>query len=138
MAGAIVVGFDGGECADSALDTAMELARRFEEPLLIVFGAGPPGSVGEEYREHRRAIEEIGERVTSAAVERAREGGVEVELVISHERAHEALIATARARDARFIVVGSYGERPLKGAILGSVPHKLLHLAETPVVVVRV
>ena len=25
------------------------------------------------------------------------------------------------------IVVGSYGESPIKGAILGSTPHKLLH-----------
>jgi nucleotide-binding universal stress UspA family protein len=32
--------------------------------------------------------------------------------------------------------VGSYGERPLRGAILGSTPHKLLHLAERPVLVV--
>ena len=35
-----------------------------------------------------------------------------------------------------FIVVGTYGESPLKGAILGSTPHKLLHLSEVPVVVV--
>jgi nucleotide-binding universal stress UspA family protein len=34
------------------------------------------------------------------------------------------------------IVVGSYGESPLKGAILGSTPHKLLHISERPVVVV--
>jgi nucleotide-binding universal stress UspA family protein len=29
-----------------------------------------------------------------------------------------------------------YGERPIKGAILGSTPHKLLHLAGCPVLVV--
>ncbi len=138
MAGSVVVGFDGGECAEAALDMAVLLANAFGDRLLIVFGAGPPGSVGEEAREHRRAIEEIGEQVTSAAVERVREGGLDVELVISAERPHDALIRTANERDARFIVVGSYGERPLKGAILGSTPHKLLHLAETPVVVVRV
>ena len=40
--------------------------------------------------------------------------------------------------DARFIVVGSYGERPLKGAIVGSTPYKLIHLAERPVIVVRI
>jgi nucleotide-binding universal stress UspA family protein len=34
------------------------------------------------------------------------------------------------------IVVGSYGESPLRGAVLGSTPHKLLHLAERPVLVV--
>jgi nucleotide-binding universal stress UspA family protein len=34
------------------------------------------------------------------------------------------------------IVVGTYSERPLSGAILGSVPQKLLHIAEQPVLVV--
>jgi len=33
-------------------------------------------------------------------------------------------------------VVGSYGEHPIKGALLGSVPHTLLHLSERPVLVV--
>jgi nucleotide-binding universal stress UspA family protein len=32
----------------------------------------------------------------------------------------------------------SYGERPIRGALLGAVPYKLLHTSETPVVVVRV
>jgi nucleotide-binding universal stress UspA family protein len=35
------------------------------------------------------------------------------------------------------IVVGSYGDRPLRGAIPGSTPHRLLHLSERPVLVVR-
>ena len=34
------------------------------------------------------------------------------------------------------IVVGSYGEPPLKGMILGSTPNKLLHISERPVLVV--
>ncbi|MGH2974785.1 MAG: universal stress protein [Solirubrobacterales bacterium] len=34
------------------------------------------------------------------------------------------------------IVVGSYGEAPLKGAIIGSTPCKLLHLSLCPVLVV--
>jgi nucleotide-binding universal stress UspA family protein len=42
----------------------------------------------------------------------------------------------AERESARMIVVGSYGESPIKGAILGSTPHKLLHLSERPVLVV--
>ena len=34
------------------------------------------------------------------------------------------------------IVVGSYGEAPLKGAILGTTAYKLLHSTERPVLVV--
>ena len=36
------------------------------------------------------------------------------------------------------IVVGTHGEHPLAGAVLGSVPHKLLHLSDVPVLVVPV
>jgi nucleotide-binding universal stress UspA family protein len=135
--GSIVVGFDGGECAGRALDTAVDLAKRFGDRVVIVFGAGPPGTPTEEFREHRRAIEEIGERVTTEAAERARNGDVEVEVVVAPDRPSVALSKTAEERDARFIVVGSYGESPIKGAIVGSVPHKLLQISETPVVVVR-
>ncbi len=43
----------------------------------------------------------------------------------------------AAKHDARMIVVGSHGEGPLAGALLGSVPHKLVQLSEQPVLVVR-
>ncbi len=35
------------------------------------------------------------------------------------------------------IIVGGAGEAPLKGALLGATPHKLLNLTERPVLVVR-
>jgi len=52
------------------------------------------------------------------------------------EHREVALLDAAARHGARAIVVGSYGESPLKGAILGSTPHKLLHLSEHPVLVV--
>ena len=52
------------------------------------------------------------------------------------ERPAVALAGLGEEHDARMIVVGSYGESPIKGAILGSTPHKLLHLSDRPVLVV--
>ncbi len=63
--------------------------------------------------------------------------GVEIELVLRELSPAEALIAVADEHDARMIVVGSHGERPLKSALVGSTPTRLLHLAERPVLVVR-
>jgi nucleotide-binding universal stress UspA family protein len=34
------------------------------------------------------------------------------------------------------IVVGTNGEHPIKGVVLGSVAHKLLHVSHVPVLVV--
>jgi nucleotide-binding universal stress UspA family protein len=38
--------------------------------------------------------------------------------------------------DARLIVVGTYGEHPIRGAILGSTLYKLVQVSDRPVLVV--
>jgi nucleotide-binding universal stress UspA family protein len=62
----------------------------------------------------------------------------DVETEVIDARPAEALLKVATDRDARMIIVGTHGEHPLTGAVLGSVPHKLLHLSEVPVLVVPV
>ena len=49
------------------------------------------------------------------------------------KRPVDALLEVAKERDAQMIAVGTQGEHPLTGAILGSVPHKLLHVSTLPV-----
>ena len=133
----LVLGYDGSDCADAALETAIDLAGALNEQLLVAFAAEPPHRfVGDERGEHRRALEELGGRVTERAVARAQERGVEVERVLLEAKPVEGLIALADERDARLIVVGASGEGPIAGAILGSIPYKLLHRSRVPVVVV--
>ena len=55
---------------------------------------------------------------------------------IVRARPADALVEVAAERGARLIVVGSYGESPLRGALLGSVPYRLLHRSPVPVLVV--
>jgi nucleotide-binding universal stress UspA family protein len=135
--GTIVVGYDGSECASSALTSALELARELGDRLVVAYAAEPPyRSVGDELAEHRRALEEIGERVTKDAFARAEGAGVDVERAVVADRPAPGLLRLAEQHDARLIVVGTSGESPFAGAILGSVPHKLLHRARVPVLVV--
>jgi nucleotide-binding universal stress UspA family protein len=61
---------------------------------------------------------------------------VESEIALIPKKSVEALIDVAQTRSARMIVVGSHGEAPLKGVIIGSTPYKLLHLSPCPVLVV--
>jgi nucleotide-binding universal stress UspA family protein len=139
MAGTIVLGFDGSECSGSALNTAIDLARRYDDRLVVVFAVEPPmRSVGEEFREHEKALTEVGQRVATSALERAEEAGVEADIELVHERPAPAILDVARQRDAHMIVIGTHSESPLRGAILGSVPHKLLHVSDRPVVVVPI
>jgi nucleotide-binding universal stress UspA family protein len=136
MPAGLVVGYDGSDCARAALDSAAELAGRLGEGVVIVFGYDPPGAMGEEFTAHRDALREIAERVTAEGAERARAAGVEADVALVAQPPVEALMSVAAERDARAIVVGSYGEHPIKGAILGSTPYRLLHVSETPVLVV--
>jgi nucleotide-binding universal stress UspA family protein len=47
------------------------------------------------------------------------------------------IVAAARAHDASIIVMGSRGRSDLAGLVLGSTAHKVIHLADRPVLVVR-
>jgi nucleotide-binding universal stress UspA family protein len=134
--GQIVVGYDGSACGDAALSSALEIAGELSDKVVVVFGYAPPGIWGGEIAEHEEAIEELGEKVMAQAQAQAAQRGVEIETKLVAKRATEALIDTADELDARMIVVGSFGEPPLKGMILGSTPTKLLHLADRPVLVV--
>ena len=139
MAGTIVLGFDGSECSGSALDTAIDLAGRFGDRLVVVFAVEPPvRSVGEEFREYEQALEEIGQHVAATALARAKTAGVEAEAALVPERPAQAILDVAKQHDAHMIVIGTHSESPLRGAILGSVPHKLLHVSDRPVVVVPI
>jgi len=133
----IVLGYEGSGCARCALKEALALCTTLGDRLVIAYAYEPPGRIaGEEFREHRKALEEIGEQLTSEALERARAAGVEAEVALLPERPAEALRRLGAQHDARMIVVGTQGESPLRSAILGSIPHKLLQIAERPVLVV--
>ena len=79
----------------------------------------------------------MGAEVETKAHARLENAGVEHELVLVDASPPQGLTQIAEERDARMIIVGGAGVGPLKGAILGSTPHKLLQLTDRPVLVVR-
>ena len=133
---AIVCGYDDSSGSKAALAVAAQLASQTGDQLVIGYGYGPPGSVGDEFKEHREALLELGQKMTDEAKAQAEAAGVDAQVELVEEHGVDALLSLAKDHDASFIVVGTYGESPIKGAILGSTPHKLLHLSEVPVVVV--
>jgi nucleotide-binding universal stress UspA family protein len=135
VARSLVVGYDGSACARAALEEAISLAGSTGDRIVIGFGYDP-GGPGEEYRVLRDEVKRLGERATKPALERASEAGVEASVALVPERPVDALLALGEEHDARAIVVGSSGEGPIRGAILGSTPYKLVQLSERPVLVV--
>jgi nucleotide-binding universal stress UspA family protein len=136
--GEIVVGYDGSDCSRAALDEGLRTAKALGDQVVVVFGYSPPGLWGGEIAEHEEAIQERGMKVLEEAKHQAAAADADatIELELVAKRGSEAIVDVAEKRDARMIVVGSYGDAPLKGMILGSTPNKLLHMADRPVLVV--
>lgn len=132
----VVLGYDESPGAVRALHVAIEVSVAFGEPLVLVYGAAAPGALGEEYAAHRDAVQEAGRTALGHAVAVADEAGVRTTVEVIDQKPAEALIEAATRHAARLIVLGSWGESPLRGALLGSTPHRLLHLARTPVLCV--
>ena len=132
----IVLGYDESPGAQRALTYAVDLARLLGDTLVVVFADEPPSRMGEEYAAHSDAIAERGRKALADATAAAEAAGVTVEAALVEEKPAQALLDVANQHDARLIIVGTYGESPLRSAILGSTPHKLLHWSSRPVLCV--
>ena len=135
MSSGVIVGYDGSDCAKGALRAGLDVARAYGEQLIVAFGFDVH-PLGGEVHDYHSALRELADRRLAEATAIASADGVEVEAVVVERAPAEGLAELATERDARLIVVGTRGERPLTGALLGSTPHKLLHLADRPVLVV--
>jgi len=137
MAGDIILGYDGSDGSKAALAVAVAVAHAFDAPLSIVFGY-EPNPMGGETADYKAKLEKIGEEMVAGglAAAAAIDSSVRTESLVVPLRPVESLLEAALERQARVIVVGGTGERPIVGAILGSVPHKLLHRSDVPVLVV--
>ncbi|HEX3804596.1 MAG TPA: universal stress protein [Solirubrobacteraceae bacterium] len=135
MSSGLVVGYDGSDYAKAALATAAEIAHLRGEKLIIAFGYQLNKVTG-EIGDYHHALEELAQSRLEEAAGLVANAGVEVEAVIMEEAPAKALVDLADTKDARMIVVGTRGENPLHGALIGSTPHKLVHMSKRPVLVV--
>ena len=136
MAGELIVGYDGSDCARAALSQGVELARLYGAEVVIAFAYEPP-AMGAEMSDHRRALHDRGNALTQEALQLVAGTGVHATAAVIDARPADGLLALAQEHQARMIVIGTHGERPLMGVVLGSTPYKLLHRSPVPVLVVR-
>jgi nucleotide-binding universal stress UspA family protein len=132
----IVVGYDGRAGSQAALAEAARLADELGASALVVVFSHEVSRLGGEVADLEAAVEERGRAVLQEAVDRV-DDGVPVETELRGESAADGLVAVAEERGAQMIVVGSTGEGPIRGVLIGSTSYKLLHLSTTPVLVVR-
>lgn len=136
----VVVGVSASDTCHDAVGFAFEHAARRGVPLVAVLAWHEPmGELAGLLRsdESWRAAERQAREVVAEAVAgwADKYPGVDVRTVVEPGRA--AAVLLDQARQADLIVVGSRGRGSLRGLLLGSTSHALLHHAECPVAVVR-
>jgi nucleotide-binding universal stress UspA family protein len=75
-----------------------------------------------------------------AAVEEFTKAGIKAHGVVRNTiygHAAREIVEDAKSRDVDVIIMGSRGRGDLAGLVLGSTAHKVIHLADRPVLVVR-
>lgn len=135
MSAGVVVGYDGSASSKEAVRVALDVAKAYGDKLVIAFGY-ELSPVGGELHDYHAALKDLAAKRLTEAVALAGDADGDVEAVIVEQSPAAALVALADERDARVIVVGTRGESPIRGALLGSTPHKLLQLSDRPVLVV--
>jgi nucleotide-binding universal stress UspA family protein len=133
----IVVGYDGSPASRAALTWAADRAGD-DGRVYVVHAFAPPadwlGTPNDQQimdAELARAQDRIGELEHEAT----ELDGVEWEAEVIGDRPAHAIARVATVREADEIVVGTRGFGRAR-ALLGSVAHELIHLADCPVTVI--
>lgn len=123
----IVLALDGSEGADRAIPVAAELARRDGARVVIAHA-------------QTRALETAIRSRLDGQVADLRASGVHADVVIVAStiegREADAIAQIAHDNDAGLVVIAGRGRSPFVGAVLGSVTQRLLHVSESPVLVI--
>lgn len=142
----ILVPVDGSEHSKKALELACELGKKQGSSLHVLHVAQPPpgkrvlvlGAAAVTVEADQEELEKSGKKVVSAAEDIARGHGfdkVAVSVVGGDPAA--GIIDYAKSKKIDMIVMGSRGLGDLSGLLVGSVSHKVSHLAPCTCVTVR-
>jgi nucleotide-binding universal stress UspA family protein len=141
----IVVGTDGSDSANAALDMAVELARENGASLHIVNAFRSPSgaahmamagaAVSADIAQAAVVSGEASQQLLDRAAERVK--GVNAEIHSVNDSPAEAVLAVAQAVEADLIVVGNKGMTGARRYLLGSVPNNVSHHAPCSVIIVR-
>jgi nucleotide-binding universal stress UspA family protein len=134
----LLVAVDHSETSERVLSAAQELAQLSQGEIWVLHvrereSLGRGGLVDiETTDEAQQTVDEAVEELTRAGVK----AHGEIRRTVYGYAARE-IVDSAAEHDAGTIVMGSKGRGDLAGLVLGSTAHKVIHLADRPVLVVR-
>ena len=132
----IVLGYDGSPSANAALAKTIELAPALGASVVVVFGFYISPLAGGDVHDFKERLEGIGSHEVDRAVADLEAAGIEASGRVVSIRPADAILAAAEETGAVMIVVGTVGESPISGALLGSVVLKLVQRSSIPLLIV--
>jgi nucleotide-binding universal stress UspA family protein len=130
----ILVPTDGSDCAQSGVEYAEDLARRYDARVhaLCVADSRTLDS-GPRYDQLKSERAEVAAR----ACDELSESGVSTERAVRTGVPHRAILDYASERDIDLVVMGTHGRTGVERYLLGSVTEKVVRLSDVPVLTVR-
>jgi nucleotide-binding universal stress UspA family protein len=135
----IIIAVDGSEYGNRALKYAKNMAERYGAALWIVH-VFPHTSDLLGYEDFEMLFSRrkgAGQAILDEAKEQLGDVGFDVKEELLEGPEAEAILEVAEKHKADLIVMGTRGLGSVKGLLLGSVSHKVMHYAACPVMVVR-
>jgi nucleotide-binding universal stress UspA family protein len=136
MSPTMVLGYDGSASANAALQEIIVRAKQRGANVVVVFGFNINLLGGVEKGSIRDALEQVGSSALESAVTALEAADVDVSWRLVEAKPADALIQVAEEVGADTIVVGTVGENPISGALLGSVVLRLVQRSSIPLLVV--
>ena len=132
----ILVGLDGSQCSEKALDQAISMAKVCNSRLFAI-------SVIDLYPESLEVAYNLEEKMSKEAREllerakdRAAKENISCETIVHLGKPpHKFIIQEAAEKSIDLIVVGTHGRTGLKKALMGSVAERIIGHAPCPVLV---
>jgi nucleotide-binding universal stress UspA family protein len=143
MSGKFVVGYDGSDAANRALDFAVDRAKSQGGSVVIAhvlewspYSFLTPKELEERHMRRNEEMARAESAVVASAVERISASGVAVETAIKYGHIANTLCDICKESNAAQIVVGRDGEGGLGARVFGSVAGSLVQTAPVPCTVV--
>jgi len=127
-------GDPGGE---RAVTHALELARRYDADLRVLYVVDDGALVAETAEVVLDTLERRGRDVVEDVVGRAEDAGVPATGAVRRGRPHRAILDDVETEAIDAVVMGTHGRRGLERYLLGSVAERVVRLSPVPVLTVR-
>jgi nucleotide-binding universal stress UspA family protein len=137
----ILIPTDGSECADSAVEHALDIAAQYDAELHVLsivdsrdVSHSAPAISPEQVQQ---TLRDRAESVVESVADRAEAAGVTVVTAVEPGIPDDVVVEYAADEDCDLIVMGTHGRTGLERYLLGSVTERTVRRSSVPVLTVR-